>query len=58
MLIGIAPAMKEKQHIATSTFKKWQWTFDQEQQTMWLNCEMDKQDKSLISLVGGHTFVQ
>jgi len=50
--------MKEKQHIATSTFKKWQWTFDQEQQTMWLNCEMDKQDKSLISLVGGHTFVQ
>jgi len=38
--------------------KKWQWNFDREQLTMWLNCEMDKQDKGLINLVGGHTFVQ
>jgi len=50
--------MKEEQHIAISTFKKWQWTFDLEQHTMWLNCKMDKQDKDLISLVGGHTFMQ
>ena len=43
---------KAKRQVSKETFKKWQRTYEKNHQSMtWLNCDIDQQNKSLVSIL-------